>query len=132
MVCLPSFTKYYWAAWLAACCLYFSTVFFAPLRTNLGWFALVTGIGGVYVFHFELGRLLGFLKTHSPDQFAKLPNSRAFEILAFFHPALLRTFWPHKDLPHNAYGCAIVVYRSAWFFSLFAVTFLFVLAIVLK
>jgi hypothetical protein len=129
---LPSFTKYYWAAWLAACGIFALSVLVVSPSTGLGWFALLSGLGSICVFHFELGRLIGFLKTHCPDRYAELPNTHTFEIFAFFHPALLRSFWPHENSPFSAYTSAILVYRSAWFFTLFAVSFLLLLASVLR
>lgn len=108
------------------------SAFFAPLNINLGWFALFSGIGGVYVFHFEFGRLMCFLKVHCPERYVEFPHSTAFEVFAFIHPTLLRTFWQPKQSLSSTYSNAIQVYRSAWFFSFFTLAFLFVLIRVLQ
>lgn len=62
MLATRSFVKYYWAAWFAALAVYLLLAFFYSPRTALAYFALVAGVGSVYVFHFELGRLMASLK----------------------------------------------------------------------
>jgi hypothetical protein len=89
---------------------------FSEIRESFVWFALFSGTLGGYIFNFELGRLMGFLKTYAPKEFAALPQSRSFEALAFFSPRLLRP--PESKAPHYN---AICVYRSAWQFSVVAV-----------
>ena len=131
MATFPSFTKYYWAAWLGACGVFVSSLHVASSSTALGWFALFGGLGPIYALHFELGRLLGFLKAHCPAQYAQLPSTRAFEFFALFHPALVRTFWRHKHARCEAYTSAILVYRSAWLFTCFAVCVVVALKVVL-
>ena len=110
-----SFAKYYWLVWFAALVVFIISSQFIPIRESLGWFALFSGIFGVYSFHFEFGRLLGFLETHAPAAFAELPKSWVFELLAFFNPRLLRL--PESNSPHYD---AVHVYRSAWLFSVVA------------
>ena len=128
MPTLPSFTKYYWTTWFVALGVYLSSAFYFPLSAGLGWFALVAGIGSVYVFHFEFGRLMGFMKVHCPTQHAELQSKRFVEALAFVHPSLVRTFWQRRHSPPLVHECVLRVYRSAWLFSLVTLVALIILA----
>jgi hypothetical protein len=89
----------------------------APLREGLGWFALVAGVGSVYVFHFEFGRLMGFLKTYCPDQHAELKSKHFVEVLAFVHPSFIRKLWQPLQSPPLPHEYAFRVCRAAWLFA---------------
>ena len=128
MPALQSFAKYYWAAWFAALAVYFLSVAFYTPAAGLGWFAVVAGLGSVYVFHFEFGRLMGFLKTHCPTEHAELQRTRFLELLAFVHPRLVRRLWQPHASPPEPHESAFLVYRSAWLFTLVSLVMLLVLA----
>ena len=106
---LRSFTKLYWLAWLAALCVFLVALVFYGGEASIVWFALLSSLLGGYVFNFEFGRLVGFLKLHAPSVYSKLPSSRWFEVSAFFNPKLLRV--PDSNAPHYH---AMQVYRSSW------------------
>ena len=125
---LRSFAKYYWAAWLVALALYALGAFLYSPGAALGWFALVAGVGSVFVFHFEFGRLMGFLKAHCPTQHAELQRQPLLELLAFVHPGLIRKSWQPNASPSRPYESAFLVYRSAWLFSLVSLVIILVLA----
>ena len=125
---LRSFARYYWATWLVALVLYaFAARLYSP-GAALGWFALVAGIGSVYVFHFEFGRLMGFLKAHCPTEHAELQRQPFLELLAFVHPGLIKKSWQPSVSPVKPHESAFLVYRSAWLFSLVSLVALLVLA----
>lgn len=128
MPALRSFAKYYWAALFIALALYcLSVVFYSP-AAGLAWFAVVAGIGSVYVFHFEFGRFMGFLKAHCPTQHAELQRTRFLEMLAFVHPSLIRKLWRPHASPTEPQESAFLVYRAAWLFTLVSLLVLLVLA----
>lgn len=128
MPTLPSFTRYYWAAWIAALIVWLLSSLRMPLAEGLGWFALVVGLGSVYVFHFEFGRLMGFLRVHCPVQHAELQAKPFIEAVAFVHQSILSRSWLSSHSPHQVHESAFRVYRSAWLFSLLTLVALLVLA----
>ena len=125
---LRSFARYYWGMWLVALALYTLAALFYSPSAALGWFALFAGIGSMYVFHFEFGRLMGFLKAHCPAQHAELQRQPLLEVLALFHPSLIKKSWQPSASPVKPYERAFLVYRSAWLFSLVSLVVLLVLA----
>lgn len=124
----PSFTKYYWLAWLVACALWLASSQYWPLADSFGSFALLSGLGAVYVFHFELGRLVGFLRAHAPADYAELQDSPLLQTLAFIHPRIHQKLWAPANVPARPGDTAFRVYRSAWVFSALTIAALLVLA----
>jgi hypothetical protein len=123
-----SFAKYYWAAWLVGLGVLLASSSVFPLGAGLGWFALVAGVGSAYVFHFEFGRLMGFLKVHCPSQHAELQSKHFLEVLAFAHPSLIRKLWQPPQSPPLPHELAFRVYRSAWLFSVASLAVILLLA----
>lgn len=103
--------------WGALVFIFFALSQVSDVHRNIGWFALLSGVYGVYVFHFEVGRLLGFLRAHVPSVSEKLPNSWSFETFAFFSPTLLRLPESTSSPEYNA----VHVYRTAWIFSIVSI-----------
>lgn len=124
----PSFTKYYWITWILTLAAWLLSSLRMPLSESFGWFALVTGLGSSYVFHFEFGRLMGFLKAHCPEQHEYLQGKRFLAGLAFIHPTLFSRAWQPSRQSQQLEESAFSTYRSAWFFSLVTVGALLVLA----
>ena len=118
---LKSLAPIYWATWLIAVLAFASFSFIYSPASSAGWFSLFSAILGGSVFNFEFGRLVGFLRSHCPEQYARLPKSVVFRALAFFHPALLRPCWAVTRTTSDQYSHAILVYRSAWLFSLISI-----------
>jgi len=128
MPSLRSFARYYWGTWLVALALYALGAFLYSPRAALGWFALFAGVASVYIFHFEFGRLMGFLRVHCPTQYAELQRQPLLELLAFVHPGLIAKSWQPGASPARPQEGAFSVYRSAWLFSLVSLVVLTVLA----
>ncbi|MPM77782.1 hypothetical protein SDC9_124790 [bioreactor metagenome] len=128
----PSFTRYYWIALLAAFAVWLAISLHFPLSESFGVFALVTGLGSAYVYSFEFGRLMGFLKVHAPSQYAELQDIPLFETLAFVHPRMHRKLWVPVNAPLRPRDTAFRVYRSAWIFSALTIGALLLLVNTLK
>ena len=88
------------------------------ISKHIGWFALVSCLGGGAVFNFEVGRLLGFVSKHVPEK--QFPKTKTFEALAFFHPKLLHEVATVKRGANDNYSQAVLVYRSSYLFSVIA------------
>lgn len=123
----PSFSSRYWALWFFALALWLISSAYVPLSETIGWFGLAAVLGG-YVFPFELGRLMGFLKINCPDQYIELHTARWLETMAFIHPALLRKLVRLPRSPSTSADSAFLAYRSAWIFSFFNVITLLLFA----
>ena len=126
MSALPSYTKLYWSVWLAAFALYVASLAILSRGTALGWFGAVAGLGSAYVFHFEFGRFMGFLRAHCPVEFARLRQMRFLEAFAVVHPGLLRRMWGSHASPVEA--GAYSTYRAAWSFAVISLVAVLVLA----
>lgn len=114
-----SFTKLYWLAWFVSLCLFIVALAFYGGEASIGWFVLLSSLLGGCAFNFEFGRLMGFLKSHVPSVYSKLPtSSRWFEVSVFFNPKLLRI--PDSNAPHYH---AMKIYRASWQFSVVAMLF---------
>jgi hypothetical protein len=98
--------------WLAGFSCFVIALIYYGVEKTLGSFALFSCLLGSFVFNFELGRLMGFLKSHVPSLHSQLPHSWWFDFNAFFNPGLFST--PETSAPHY---CAIQIYRAAWRFS---------------
>jgi hypothetical protein len=109
-------------------CVFLLSSMVTPLREGLVWFALVAGVGSVYVFHFEFGRLMGFLKTHYPDQHAELKSKHFIEVLAFVHPSFIRKLWEPFQSPPLPYEYALRACRAAWLVAAVTLTILLIFA----
>jgi hypothetical protein len=119
---------YYWAAWFIALAIYLFSATVVSLSASLGWFALVVGLGSVYVFHFEFGRLMGFLRAHCPNEYATLQDKPFVKVLAFVHPSLIRRFWGPRQSPLSIEERALLVYRSAWLFTFVSLVVILIFA----
>ena len=126
MSALPSYTKLYWSAWLAAFVLYVASLAVVSRGSAMGCFGAVAGLGSVYVFHFEFGRFMGFLRANCPVEFARLQQMRFLEAFAIVHPGLLRRMWASHASPAEA--GAYSTYRAAWSFAVVTLVVLLVLA----
>jgi hypothetical protein len=126
MSTLPSFTKLYWATWFGAFALYVVSMTVVSRSVALGWFGVIVGFGSAYVFHFEFGRLMGFLRANCPVEFARLRQMRFLESVAFVHPGLIRRMWGVHASPVEARAYSI--YRAAWSFTLISLLAVLVLA----
>jgi len=111
-----SYNWWYWAGWGICLLVLLLVSGGTPTVPHLGVFGIITGLAAVCVFQVEFGRYQGFVESNFPEHWRPLASARRFEVLAFFHPRLLRElFGAPRDLPET-YAVARSIFRGAHLF----------------
>jgi hypothetical protein len=111
-----SYNRRYWIGWGICLLVLLLVSGGTPTVPHLGVFGTITGLAAVCVFQFEFDRYQGFIASNFPERWRPLASVHRFNVLAFFHPHLLRELFGIPCGLPEVYEVARGVFRGAHLF----------------